>query len=95
MDKVKILFFIAGMSPTPAEIEQANKLGHCAYRNASNYDNVTSVESCDYVAGLVPEMYSGFATIEPKQEKKIAEVKVKLPEKKESEEKKVVWSSGN
>lgn len=62
MEKVRILFFIAGMVPTEDEIKESNKLGFCAYRNSSNYKNATSTEQCDFVAGLVPEIYSDFPT---------------------------------
>lgn len=56
MSKKVILFFIAGMVPTDAEREAAEKLGTARFRNARLAKNDT-VEKCDEVAGLVPEIY--------------------------------------
>lgn len=57
---MKIIYFIAGMSPTDEEKEDAEKIGTSIFRNASKYSEVTSTENCDFVAGLVPEIYSKF-----------------------------------
>ena len=83
MDKVKILFFIAGMAPTEEELVESRKIGICTFRNASNYDAVTSAETCDFVAGLVPALYAdfpkkGFAKVAEKKEVKTEEKKATL-----------------
>lgn len=75
MSKKVILFFIAGMVPTDAEREAAEKLGTARFRNAHLAKN-DSVEKCDEVAGLVPERYKtlegvkvlGMKAEEPKKE---------------------------
>lgn len=75
MSKKVILSFIAGMVPTDAEREAAEKLGTARFRNARLAKNDT-VEKCDEVAGLVPEIYKNVKGIkvldgkaeEPKKE---------------------------
>lgn len=56
MSKKVTLFFTAGMVPTEAERKAAEKLGTTRFRNAQLAKNDT-VEKCDEVAGLVPEIY--------------------------------------
>ena len=53
----KILFFIAGSSPTDQETKEAEKLGTRMFRNASFFNEFDAVEICDAVAGLAPEVY--------------------------------------
>ena len=74
MSKKVILFFIAGMVPTDAEREAAEKLGTARFRNANLAKNDT-VEKCDEVAGLVPESYKGVKGI------KVLDVKAEEPKK--------------
>jgi hypothetical protein len=60
MSKKIILFFIAGMVPTEAELAAAEKIGCTRFRNAKlAADPTDSIEKCDEVAGLVPERYKG------------------------------------
>lgn len=58
----RILFFIAGSTPTDEEFEAAQKyLPNMAFRNAAFVDasaSVGSLEHCDGVAGMVPEVYA-------------------------------------
>lgn len=58
----RILFFIAGATPTDDEFEAAQKyLPNMAFRNAAFVPpdaTVGSLEQCDGVAGLVPEIYA-------------------------------------
>lgn len=74
MSKKVILFFIAGMVPTDAEREAAEKLGTARFRNAQLAKNDT-VEKCDEVAGLVPESYKNVKGV------KVLDVKVEEPKK--------------
>lgn len=74
MSKKVILFFIAGMVPTDAEREAAEKLGTARFRNAHLAKNDT-VEKCDEVAGLVPEIYKNVKGI------KVLDVKAEEPKK--------------
>ncbi|MFA7063574.1 MAG: hypothetical protein WC132_05495 [Methanomethylophilus sp.] len=74
MSKKVILFFIAGMVPTDAEREAAEKLGTARFRNAQLAKNDT-VEKCDEVAGLVPEIYKNVKGI------KVLDVKAEEPVK--------------
>ena len=95
MAKLRILFFIAGMVPTEDERKAATKIGNCVFRNSSNYEKTTSTEVCDFVAGLIPDLYSDFPRLEEKKtEKKLEEIKLPAIEKK-VEETKVVWSSNS
>lgn len=97
MAKLRILFFIAGMVPTEDERKAATKIGNCVFRNSSNYEKTTSTEVCDFVAGLIPDLYLDHPEFvmesdKKKEEKKLPE-NIKLHEEKKSETK-VVWSSG-
>lgn len=74
MSKKVILFFIAGMVPTDTEREAAEKLGTARFRNAHLAKNDT-VEKCDEVAGLVPEIYKNVKGI------KVLDVKAEEPKK--------------
>lgn len=76
MSKKVILFFIAGMVPTDAERAAAEKLGTARFRNAHLAKNDT-VEKCDEVAGLVPEIYKnvkGIQVLDAKAEEPKKEV---------------------
>lgn len=72
MSKKVILFFIAGMVPTDAEREAAEKLGTSRFRNARLAAN-DSIEKCDEVAGLVPEAYKGVEGIKVLDEQGVSE----------------------
>lgn len=75
MSKKIILFFIAGMVPTEAELAAAEKIGCTRFRNAKlAADPTDSIEKCDEVAGLVPELYKGVKGI------KVLDVVAKEPE---------------
>jgi hypothetical protein len=74
MSKKVTLFFIAGMVPTEAEREAAEKLGATRFRNARLAKNDT-IEKCDEVAGLVPEIYKNVKGI------KVLDVKAEEPKK--------------
>ena len=74
MSKKVILFFIAGMVPTDAEREAAEKLGTARFRNAHLAKNDT-VEKCDEVAGLVPERYKALKGV------KVLDAKAEEPKK--------------
>lgn len=58
----RILFFIAGATPTDEEYNEAQHyLPNMAFRNAAFVPadaSVGSLEQCDGVAGLVPEIYA-------------------------------------
>lgn len=57
----KVLFFIAGMSPTKEEAEMAASIGAVAFRNASLIDASASAEATDAVSAadkaLIPSAY--------------------------------------
>lgn len=72
MSKKVILFFTAGMVPTEAERKAAEKLGTTRFRNAQLAKNDT-VEKCDEVAGLVPEIYKNVKGV------KVLDVKAEEP----------------
>ena len=55
----KILFFIKGSCPTDAEREAAKEIEGAVFRNAT-FAGSEVPESCDGVAGCVPENYMGF-----------------------------------
>jgi hypothetical protein len=58
-----ILFFLAGMVPTPAELVEAGKIrGRVGHRNASVVNAGDVPEPCDGVAGKVPEPYKKMPT---------------------------------
>lgn len=60
-----ILFFLAGMVPTPKELAEAGKLrARVGYRNASVVNSEDAPEPCDGVAGQVPSPYKKFPTAE-------------------------------
>lgn len=68
MNKPKILFFIAGSVPTEAERNEASEIvGNVVFRNASI--KCEFPESCDGVAGVVPDLYKKVAVVEPEAEK--------------------------
>ena len=52
-----ILFFVAGMVPTSAEVTDAATYGPVAFRNASFINPTDAIEPNDGVAGLVPKSY--------------------------------------
>ena len=59
----RILFFIAGGIPTEAELEEARAIGSpVAFRNVQFVKSDSSVESCDGVAGAIPERYKDFTS---------------------------------
>ncbi len=55
----KILYFIKGPVPSEKETAEAKLLG-AVFRNASATGPSDSVETCDAVAGAVPEAYAGY-----------------------------------
>lgn len=73
MSKEKILFFIADFVPTDAERVKAAEIGTKMFRSIKSVHKTSPVEKCDYVAGCVPELYSGIpvwgAEAEPVEEK--------------------------
>jgi hypothetical protein len=76
MSKKVILFFIAGMVPTEAELKAAESIGATRFRNAKLAgDPADSVEKCDEVAGLVPERYKALKGV------KVLDVKAEEPKK--------------
>lgn len=76
MSKKVILFFIAGMVPTEAELKAAESIGATRFRNAKLAgDPADSVEKCDEVAGLVPERYRALKGV------KVLDVKAEEPKK--------------
>lgn len=55
----KVLYFIAGMRPTQAVLDDAAKYGPgVAFRNASLIVPEGPIEDCDAVAGAVPDNYA-------------------------------------
>lgn len=55
----KILFFIAGTTPTAQQVSEANEFGPgVAFRNATLVPPDSPIEQCDGVAGEVPENYA-------------------------------------
>lgn len=57
----RVLFFTAGMTPTPEEYQTASKFApNYAFRNASQVAAVphSPIEECDAVAGAVPGRYA-------------------------------------
>jgi hypothetical protein len=63
----RILFFISGTLPTEDDFAKASEIkGNVVFRNASAVPNEEhSLETCDGVAGAVPEIYAKrFATAE-------------------------------
>lgn len=64
MKMPKILFFIAGMTPTAAENEAALEIGAVAMRNRSLIQDTDNPEVCDAVAGeVIPKPYARFPVI--------------------------------
>lgn len=58
-----ILFFLAGMVPTPAELIEAAKIrGRVGMRNASVVSDEHVAEPCDGVAGSIPTPYKKLPT---------------------------------
>lgn len=72
-----VLFFLAGMVPTPEELVEAGKLrARVGYRNASVVSPEDAPEPCDGVAGKVPPTYRKFPTADAAiaaYDKKLAE----------------------
>lgn len=72
-----VLFFVAGMVPTPEELQAATQLrARVGYRNASVVNDTDVAEPCDGVAGKVPTPYKKFPTAEAaiaNYDKRIAE----------------------
>lgn len=58
----KILYFISGPVPTKEQEAEAAALG-ALFRNAAIADKTGFVESCDAVAGDVPERYVRFPVV--------------------------------
>ena len=57
-NKLKILFFILGPTPTEKEIEIASEIeAKVCFRNALFFDEGAGLENCDYVLGAVPLKY--------------------------------------
>lgn len=55
---MKTLYFIGDCAPTQADVEAASKLkGKVVFRNGSKCGPTDIKESCDFVAGDVPELY--------------------------------------
>lgn len=55
----RILYFIAGMSPTPEDLEAADKYGPgVKFRNATLIAPEGPIESADGVAGAIPKNYA-------------------------------------
>lgn len=84
MRKVIILYFIEGMTPTKADMVNANKInGSVRFRNASLIDPTGSIEDCDGVAGFIPETYQHLPDPKKANEKVIADELALLEEYKE------------
>lgn len=67
LNQLKILFFIAGAVPTLKDQIEASEISGAkvCFRNALYVDKYeTSLETCDGVAGCVPEAYSKLPTAE-------------------------------
>lgn len=78
--KPKILFFLAGMVPTPDEKAEAEAIGKpVAFRNASMIHDGDRIEPCDMVAGLVPEQYVSIPHAEPATPSETAPETAALP----------------
>jgi len=74
----KILFFIKGSIPTKEDYEAAESLGpNCVFRNASFVPSTGSLEKCNGVAGLVPELYKS----EPSAEEALGQMKLSFEKK--------------
>jgi hypothetical protein len=66
MKMPKILFFIAGMAPTPEEAEAAIDIGAVAMRNRSAIMPTDNPEKADAVAsadGVIPEPYKDYPVV--------------------------------
>lgn len=83
--KTKTIFFIADSCPTSQEKEAAEKLpGLVVFRN-SRFIGSENPEACDFVAGLVPSQYEGFARHEIDETESDSEPKKRGRKKKEDE----------
>lgn len=75
--KCKILYFVDGPAPSNEDFEAAeNMKAHVVFRNARAVSDAESLEQCDGVAGLVPEIYKS----KPKAEDAIKDFKKKVEE---------------
>ncbi len=79
LKRAKILFFIAGCAPSMADFKEANELtAEVVFRNASAVPSEPhALETCDGVAGCVPEIY---AAAFPDADEAIAKKKAELAE---------------
>ncbi|UUV44522.1 hypothetical protein RCMOTHERGOOSE_12 [Rhodobacter phage RcMotherGoose] len=59
MKALKILYFVRGAAPSPAQLAEAHSLNaNVCFRNALAISNEAALEACDGVAGDVPPVYS-------------------------------------
>lgn len=59
MKALKILYFVRGAAPSPAQLAEAGALNaNVCFRNALAISNEAALEACDGVAGDVPPVYS-------------------------------------
>ncbi|UYE91990.1 hypothetical protein KJBENDCP_00020 [Klebsiella phage vB_KmiS-Kmi2C] len=75
--KCKILFFVDGPAPSNKDFEAAeNMKAHVVFRNARAVSDAESLEQCDGVAGMIPEIYKN----KPSAEEAIKGFKKKVEE---------------
>lgn len=75
--KCKILYFVDGPAPSNEDFEAAeNMKAHVVFRNARAVSDAESLENCDGVAGLIPEIYKN----KPKAEDAISSFYKKVEE---------------
>lgn len=61
----RILFFVDGPAPSPAQLDEAAEInGIVQYRNVRAIDLANPLEKADGVAGEVPEAYKHYPTAE-------------------------------
>ena len=59
MKALKILYFVRGAAPSPAQLAEAHSLNaNVCFRNALAISNEAALESCDGVSGDVPPVYA-------------------------------------
>ncbi|AKU43029.1 hypothetical protein RCTITAN_12 [Rhodobacter phage RcTitan] len=59
MKALKILYFVRGAAPSPAQLAEAHSLNaNVCFRNALAISNEAALEACDGVSGDVPPVYS-------------------------------------
>lgn len=90
--KKKILFFIKGACPTQAEREASEGIEGVVFRNA-NFAVGEPPETCDGVAGCVPENYKRFGIVGKTENK--SKDKTKIEPKDKPKDKTEAKSKGN